>query len=204
MPLQFICLNDDENNILYNEHDKNKLSDIGYNFIAGILKHIREISLITNPLITSYKKLASSRIGSYVGWTSDSTNLNTVIQIIPSFIENDVMIQISNVDVSCNSHLALSLLLEAGLDGITNNLLPPQEMEASSFNKSDTDLSLQNITRLPLSMEEAIYEFKKSTFAQRVLGNDIFQKYIEIKEREYKEYAETVSEWELNKYMGDY
>ena len=82
-------------------------------------------------------------------------------------------------------------------------------MEASSFNKSDTDLSLQNITRLPLSMEEAIYEFKKSTFAQRVLGNDIFQKYIEIKEREYKEYAESrvrvgnlINIWEIISFSG--
>ena len=101
-------------------------------------------------------------------------------------------------------HVFIDIFVPYSSIGITNNLLPPQEMEASSFNKSDTDLSLQNITRLPLSMEEAIYEFKKSTFAQRVLGNDIFQKYIEIKEREYKEYAETVSEWELYKYMGDY
>ena len=204
MRLKFKCENDEEINIFYDENDPNKLSTLAYSFIAGILKYIREITLITNPLINSYKKLASNQNSNFVAWTSDCINNNSILQIAPSFIENDVMLQINSIDMSSNVYLALSLLIEAGLEGIENNLAVPKEFNIQLLNRTDEELEKLGIVRLPSTMIEALTLFKKSEFAKRVLGEDIFLQFIEMKEKEYNEYKKYVSEWEIHKYINEY
>lgn len=204
MQLKFICQNDEEKNVFYDENDKNKISFLGYSFIAGILKYIREIAIITNPLTISYKRLASTQVPNCVAWSSDSLNNSVILQIAPSYIESDVMIQVNSVDMSCNPYLALSLLLEAGLEGIINKLIPPQEVTINLFDKTDDELEKLGIIRLPLSMGESIDLFKKSAFAKKILGEDIFNQIIVNKEKEWAEYRKVVSEWEIKKYIYEY
>lgn len=204
MRLKFKCENDEERNIFYDENDPNKLSTLAYCFIAGILNRIREITLITNPLINSYKRLASNQKSNFVAWTSNCINTNSILQIVPSYIESDVMIQINSVDMSSNVYLALSLLIEAGLEGIENNLTVPKEFNMELLNRTGVELENLGIGHLPLSMVEALYLFKKSEFAKRILGENIFSQIIKIKENEYDEFKKYVSEWEIQKYIQEF
>lgn len=204
MPLKFKCLNDEEKNIFYDENSSNKLSSLCYNFIAGILKYIREICIITNPLINSYKRLASNQMPNIVAWTSSCLDSNLVLQIAPAFIDNDIMIQINSVDVSSNIYLALPLLIEAGVEGIEKKLVAPDEFNIEMLNNTDDELEKSGILRLPSTMTDALSLFKNSEFAKRVLGEDIFYQIIEIKEKECNEYKKYVSAWEINNYIHEY
>ena len=204
MQIKFMCQNDEETNIFYEETDKNKISSIGYSFIAGILKYIREISIITNPLINSYKKLASDKVPRCIAWTGDSSNDSVILQVVHTYIENDIMIQINSIDVACNPYLTLSLLIEAGIEGIIDKLTPPQEVNSNLFNKTDTELQKLSIKSLPMSMGEALDLFKKSKFAKKILGDAIYYHVINIKEKEWTEYRRSVSEWEVNQYLLEY
>lgn len=194
-----LSLHKDGKNVFYDENDSNNLSKEAYWFMGGLIKHIRSITALTNPLINSYKRLVPGyEAPVYIAWSA--RNRSPLIRI-PSAKCESTRIELRNPDPSCNSYLALSLILNAGLDGIENKIDPPEAIDKNIFGMSEKERLEENIISLPGSLKEAICEMEKSEFVKKSLGSHVFTKYIEAKNSEWDEYNAEVTKWEIDKYL---
>ena len=177
-------------NIFYGMTDENLLSKEAYSFIAGILDHLRGMSLITNPIVNSYKRLDGNiYVPNQVAYAS--VGKRTAIRI-PYFERPEhARIELKNPDATCNPYLAIAVILAAGLDGIERGA------DASKY-KQGSGIAPAG---LPQSLGEAIECFEQDAFVRGVLGDYISEKYITQKKEEWSEYIKTVSEWEIDKYF---
>ena len=126
-----ISLIKDGKNAFHNEEDELGLSSVAYNFIAGVLKHIKEICPITNPLVNSYKRLVPDyEAPVYIAWSAK--NRSPLIRV-PSAREEGTRIELRSPDPSSNPYLVLACLLLAGLEGIKYNLEPPKCIDRNIF-----------------------------------------------------------------------
>ena len=192
----------DGKNAFYDENDKIALSKDAYSFIAGLMKHIKEIVAITNPLVNSYKRLVPGyEAPVYIAWSAK--NRSPLIRV-PATRGAGTRVELRCPDPSANPYLALACLLAAGLDGIKNNLTPPDSVERNIF-KMDTDERMEDgIDSLPGSLEEAIYHMENSDFVKETLGEHTFTNYIKAKKIEWDEYRTKVTQWEIDNYLEQY
>lgn len=186
-------------NIFEDENGKFGLSKEAYHFIAGIMKHIKGMSIITNPLINSYKRLIPGyEAPVYIAW---SVKNRTPLIRIPADRGEGTRIELRSPDAACNPYLALAVCLAAGLDGINNELECPESIDKNIFEMSEDERRAENIDRLPSNLMEAICEFEKDDFIKGVLGEHISKKYIEAKKEEWNKYISEVSYWEIEQYL---
>ena len=186
-------------NIFEDENGKFGLSKEAYHFIAGIMKHIKGMSIITNPLINSYKRLIPGyEAPVYIAW---SVKNRTPLIRIPADRGEGTRIELRSPDAACNPYLALAVCLAAGLDGINNELECPESIDKNIFEMSEDERRVENIDRLPSNLMEAICEFEKDDFIKGVLGEHISKKYIEAKKEEWNKYISEVSDWEIEQYL---
>lgn len=175
------------------------LSEEAYHFIAGIMKHIKGMSIITNPIVNSYKRLVPGyEAPVYIAWSAKN---RTPLIRIPAARGEETRIELRNPDPACNPYLTIALCLAAGLDGIKNKLECPDSIDMNIFEMSDEDKEKFNIEKLPSNLMEAINEFEKDEFIKGVLGEHISQKYVEAKKREWENYSAEISNWEINQYL---
>ncbi|MCX7842737.1 MAG: type I glutamate--ammonia ligase [Clostridia bacterium] len=192
----------DGKNAFYDEAGPLNLSQDAYWFIGGIMKHMRSISAITNPIVNSYKRLVPGyEAPVYIAWSA--RNRSPLIRV-PAARGEATRLELRSPDPSCNPYLALAAILDAGLDGIKNKIQPPASTDKNIFQMSDEERKQMGIESLPLSLKEAIDELKNSELAKEVLGTHIFEKYIEAKEREWMDYWTKVSKWEIDQYLTKY
>ena len=197
-----ISLIKDGKNAFYNEEDQLGLSSVAYNFIAGVLKHIKEICPITNPLVNSYKRLVPDyEAPVYIAWSAK--NRSPLIRV-PSARGEGTRIEFRSPDPSSNPYLVLACLLLAGLEGIKDNLEPPKCIDRNIFNLSREERKRQNIENLPESLHEAIAYMQKSDLVKEALGKNTFEYYIKAKEVEWDNYRTQVHQWEINSYLSKY
>lgn len=197
-----ISLIKDGKNAFYNEEDQLGLSSVAYNFIAGVLKHIKEICPITNPLVNSYKRLVPDyEAPVYIAWSAK--NRSPLIRV-PSARGEGTRIEFRSPDPSSNPYLVLACLLLAGLEGIKDNLEPPKCIDRNIFNLSREERKRENIENLPESLHEAISYMQKSDLVKEALGKNTFEYYIKAKEVEWDNYRTQVHQWEINSYLSKY
>ena len=197
-----ISLIKDGKNAFYNEEDQLGLSSVAYNFIAGVLKHIKEICPITNPLVNSYKRLVPDyEAPVYIAWSAK--NRSPLIRV-PSARGEGTRIEFRSPDPSSNPYLVLACLLLAGLEGIKDNLEPPKCIDRNIFNLSREERKRENIENLPESLHEAIAYMQKSDLVKEALGKNTFEYYIKAKEVEWDNYRTQVHQWEINSYLSKY
>lgn len=197
-----ISLIKDGKNAFYNEEDQLGLSSVAYNFIAGVLKHIKEICPITNPLVNSYKRLVPDyEAPVYIAWSAK--NRSPLIRV-PSARGEGTRIEFRSPDPSSNPYLVLACLLLAGLEGIKDNLEPPKCIDRNIFNLSREERKRENIENLPESLHEAIAYMQKSDLVKEALGKNTFEYYIKAKEVEWDNYRTRVHQWEINSYLSKY
>lgn len=197
-----ISLIKDGKNAFYNEEDQLGLSSVAYNFIAGVLKHIKEICPITNPLVNSYKRLVPDyEAPVYIAWSAK--NRSPLIRV-PSARGEGTRIEFRSPDPSSNPYLVLACLLLAGLEGIKDNLEPPKCIDRNIFNLSREERKRENIENLPESLHEAIAYMQKSDLVKEALGKNTFEYYIRAKEVEWDNYRTQVHQWEINSYLSKY
>ena len=189
-------------NLFYDENDPMKLSLLCRKWICGLLRHCRELALLTNPIVNSYKRLVSGYEAPIYACWSDA-NRSSLIRI-PAARGLSTRTEMRNVDPCANPYLALACILSCGLDGIVNtkeeDLIAP--VKDNLFSLDEDTINKMGIIHLPETLHEAVGEFKKSIIIKETLGNHIFSKYLEAKEKEWKEYHTSVSEYELKKYLG--
>ncbi len=199
-----ISLSKDGKNIFFDENDKHKIgmSQTAYQFLAGVLYHMKGLSLITNPIVNSYKRLNTGfEAPSYIAWSV--ANRSPLIRI-PSGRGESTRIELRNPDVSVNPYLAFAAILSAGLDGIEKNMTAPDCVNGNIYEMTDEQRAELGISRLPETLGEAISEFEKDDVIKQALGKDVYNKYLMAKKEEWKEYCNTVNRWEIDKYLNIY
>lgn len=194
-----MSLSKDGRNILADPDGELGLSQEAYYFIGGLMKHVRGMSLITNPLVNSYKRLVPGfEAPTYIAWSC--TNRSPLVRI-PSARGECTRIELRSPDPANNPYLALAVCLAAGLDGIANKITPPAGINKNIFEMGQEEIERQQIASLPADLNEAIQALKEDAFVQEVLGSYITRKYLTAKAAEWAQYRAHVSEWELNEYL---
>ena len=175
--------------------DNAKLSDRAKSTIAGILHHARELSLINNPLVNSYKRLKPNFDAPvYVSWSSNS-NRSALLRI-PTERNNQIKLELRSPDSATNPYLCIAMLIYSILDGLDNSM----ELE-DAINENMYSGKNYNIKKLPDTLSEAIDEFESSNFVKEKLGTQIFNEYIEAKKIEWNEFNNAITDWEIKKYL---
>ena len=176
------------------------LSPLAYHFLAGILDHMKSMSLLTNPLVNSYKRLIPGYDApTYVAW-SNVSNRSQAIRV-PSPRGSGTRIELRSPDAAMNPYLGLAACLAAGLDGIERQLMPPEPVASSIFRMEESEIAKQGIESLPQTLGEAIEAFEQDDFLKEVLGEHIFTKYLEAKKEEWNRFRFKVTDWEIAEYL---
>ncbi|MDY2590759.1 MAG: glutamine synthetase, partial [Agathobacter sp.] len=189
----------DGKNIFNDEKDELGLSKEAYYFIGGIMKHIKGMTAITNPLVNSYKRLVPGfEAPINIAWSA--TNRSPLIRI-PSTRGEGTRVELRNPDPAANPYLTLAVCLSAGLDGIENEIMPPAQVNENIFEISQELKRDLDIDAIPTDLHQAIKELKKDELVQNTLGEHVCEKYIEAKEAEWARYREYVTNWEIEEYL---
>lgn len=197
-----MSLHKDGKNIFADSEDELGLSKEAYYFIGGIMKHIKGMTAITNPLVNSYKRLIPGfEAPVYIAWSA--TNRSPLIRI-PCFDDEGARVELCSPDSAANPYLTLAVCLRAGLDGIVNKIEPPKCVKGNVFAMTDEERKVQGIDRLPGTLLEAIEELEKDEFICDVLGEHVTKQYIAAKKEEYNRYRARVTQWELEEYLNKY
>lgn len=189
-------------NAFYNKDDKYNLSRIAYNFIAGQIKHINALCAILCPTVNSYKRLVSGfEAPVYITWAA--MNRSALVRVPKWFRQRKeaARIELRCPDPSCNPYLAFAVMLQAGLDGVKDDLTPARPVEENVYQLDDESLAKKNIRVLPTSLQEALDELKKDKLIRNVLGEHLFEKYVDIKTKEWDEFKKQVTNWEIETYL---
>ena len=188
-------------NIFADARDPEGLSEEAYFFMGGLMKHIKGMSAILNPLVNSYKRLVPGfEAPVYIAWSA--RNRSPLIRIPFSGEAEGRRIELRSPDSAANPYLALALCLRAGLDGIRNKVSPPAAVNCNIYELSENELAKQGIETLPGTLIESVKALEKDTFMEKVLGFHITEKYIEAKKKEWAAYCAQITEWEIREYLN--
>ena len=186
-------------NIFQDSSDENGLSREAYYFIGGLLKHIRAITAVTNPLINSYKRLVPGyEAPTYIAWSRAS---RSPLIRVPSPRGEETRIELRSPDPAANPYLALAVCLRAGLDGIRNKIEPPKSVDCDIFAMTEDERKLMGIQRLPETLPDAVAELEKDEYIRETLGEHAANKYIDEKKEKWDRYRCQVTDWEINEYL---
>lgn len=189
-------------NVFYDERDPLGLSDTAKHYLAGILKHARAFTAITNPTVNSYKRLVPGyEAPCYVAWSAK--NRSPLVRI-PTSRGLGTRLELRNPDPTANPYLALAATLAAGLDGIKNRLPLPEPTDRNIYSMSDEELAEAGIFSLPSTLKEAIEELKANEVICSALGEHAVNHFIELKEVEWDMFRTEVHQWERDQYMRLY
>jgi glutamine synthetase len=188
-----------DKNAFFSPDDEDNLSDVAKKFMAGQLKHAREMSSIFAQWANSYKRLVPGyEAPVYIAWSKRNRSaLIRVPQYHPGK-EKAVRAEFRPPDPSCNPYLTFAIMLQAGLDGIENNYDLPAPLDTNLYGLSDDERKRSGIESLPDSLGEAISVTEKSDFIRRVLGDHIFSRFVELKRREWEDYRIQVTPYEID------
>ena len=186
-------------NIFADENGKIGLSDDAYHFIAGIMKHARGMSAITNPLVNSYKRLVPGyEAPVYMGWSAKTRG--PLIRVSMEKEDNS-RLELRSPDATANPYLALAVLLKAGLDGIKNQIMPPKNIDENIQKMTQERRDELQVEELPRTLGAATAELEKDELLISVLGKELAEKIIKANKKEYKEYCMQVTDWEIDHYL---
>ncbi len=202
MHINMSLATEDGKNIFADENGRLGLSDDAYHFIAGIMKHAKGMSAITNPLVNSYKRLVPGyEAPVYIAWSSK--NRSPLIRI-PASRGNGTRVELRNPDPTANPYLALALCLAAGLDGIKNKIEVPESVDCNIYEMTPGERRAAGIENMPADLKEAVDCLVADEFLCGVLGEHITTKYVEAKMKEWENYTTRVSQWEIDEYLYKY
>ena len=191
-----------DTNAFYDPDDPQHLSLTGRQFIAGLIRHAAEISLVTNQWVNSYKRLVPGfEAPVHVSW--DHQNRSDLIRI-PAYkpgFDNSIRVEYRAPDPACNPYLAFSVLLAAGIKGITEEYPVPPPVEGNMFSMSQEELNARGISSLPGTLGEAISLAEKSDLLQQTLGEPTSSSLIRNKQIEWDKYRATVTDYEVRNYL---
>jgi len=194
-----MSLSKDGKNVFADKSDALGMSREAYYFIGGLMRHIKGMAAITNPLVNSYKRLVPGYDAPvYIAWSAK--NRSPLIRI-PTARGEGTRVELRCPDSSANPYLVLAVCLAAGLDGIKNHIMPPASMDQDILKMTDEQKKKEGITSLPGNLLEAISAMEQDEFVRGVLGERISDFYIHAKKEEWMKYSQHVSNWEIEQYL---
>ena len=176
------------------------LSPLGRSFIAGVLAHAKECSLLFNPTINSFKRLVKGyEAPVFICW--GAKNRSALIRLPHVTNEKAVRAELRCPDPMCNPYLAFTALLKAGFEGISTNRSLANAIEENLYTLSADDIAAYNVQELPRSLEQAVDLFAQSSFSHAAFGQSLVQSLVALKHKEVEGYRLFVSEWERDRYL---
>lgn len=191
-----------DDNAFFDESDEYFLSDIGKKYIAGLLRHSRELSAIVAQWVNSYKRLVPGyEAPVYISWARRNRSALIRVPMYKPGKSKATRMEFRCPDPACNPYLAFAAMLAAGLKGIEEGYELPDPIEEDIFEMSAKEREKRGIESLPGSLGQAIHLTERSSIVREALGDHIFDKFIENKKIEWDQYRMHVSNYELEKYL---
>ena len=189
-------------NLFFDAKDKYRmgLSQTGYWFLGGVLKHARALCALAAPTVNSYKRLVVGRALSGATWapayiTYGDNNRTCMVRIPYGRLE------LRLPDGSCNPYLVTAALIAAGMDGIANKIDPGPPCNDNLYEMSQAQIAERGIGLLPQNLNEAIDAFAADDVVRGSIGEALAKEFIELKRMEWIEYSRHVSDWERKRYL---
>lgn len=202
MHLNMSLFTQDGKNAFYDENDKDQLSETAYHFLGGLMKHARSYTAIVNPIVNSYKRLVPGyEAPVYVAW---STSNRSPLVRIPNDRGMGTRLELRSADPAANPYLAIAAVLEAGLDGLRNNLPPVHNVDENIYDMTVKERKSKGIVNLPDTLHSALKDLADDEVIKGSMGEHLYQSFEEAKTREYDAYRAHVSDWERQRYMEKY
>ena len=191
-----------ERNVFYDADDPYYLSAMARSYIAGLLRHAREITLVTNEWVNSYKRLVPGyEAPVYLSWARrNRSDLVRVPEYKPGK-ETATRIEYRSPDPACNPYLAFAVMLAAGLEGIEKEYPCPDPLEENVYELTEQERQKRGIDHLPGSLWEAVELAEGSDLLRRCLGDHLFDSLLSNKKIEWSDYRRQVTDYELRRYL---
>lgn len=191
--------NSDGSNAFYDEKGPMELSQTAYHFLGGLLDHARAYTAVCNPTVNSYKRLVPGyEAPVYVAWSGH--NRSPLVRV-PESRGLSTRLELRSVDPAANPYLAMATLLEAGLDGIKNEIDPPKAVDRNIYIMTEEERKAEQIYDLPSTLHNAIKVLREDDVMKKALGTHIYNNFVEAKRMEWAAFRQTVSEWEREQYL---
>lgn len=192
-----------DRNAFYEADDKYHLSKEGKSYIAGILKHAKEITPICNQWVNSYKRLIPGyEAPVYICWARRNRSALVRVPMYKPGKETATRVELRSADPACNPYLAFSVMLAAGLEGIEKGYELPPESSDNIFDMSQAELDDAGIENLPEDLSQGIEIAESSEMLKKALGDHVHEFFIKNKKAEWDEFKTQVTPWELKKYLS--
>ena len=191
-----------DSNAFFDPDDEYHLSPVAKSFIAGQLKHAREISALFAQWVNSYKRLVPGyEAPVYIAWSRRNRSALIRVPMYHPGKEQATRAELRCPDPACNPYLTFAAMLHAGLEGIEKGYELPDPMETNLYDLTADERGRLGIEQLPETLGEAIEELAGSELVLKALGEHVFTRYIDLKRAEWEEYRVEVTPWELNRYL---
>jgi glutamine synthetase len=191
-----------DSNAFFDIEDEYHLSKEAKQYIAGTLNYAKEITLVCNQWVNSYKRLVPGyEAPVYICWGRKNRSTLVRVPMYKPGKEKATRIEFRSPDPACNPYLAFAAMLGAGLKGIEESALLPDPLERDVYNMSYQDRENLGVQHLPGSLIEAIEIAEKSEFLKAALGEHIFSNLIMSKKIEWDEYRKRVHKYEIDHYL---
>jgi glutamine synthetase len=189
-------------NAFFDANDEYNLSPVGKSYVAGLLTHVREMSLVTNQWVNSYKRLVPGyEAPVYICWSRRNRSAMVRVPLYKPGKENATRVELRNPDPACNPYLAFAAMLAAGLDGVEKGMQLPPEASNNIYEMTAAERLAAGIDAMPEDLFQAIKEFEKSGFMRAALGDHICDYLIRNKWAEWDDYKSVVTPYELERYL---
>lgn len=190
-------------NAFYDKNDKYGLAKIAYQYMAGQLKHVREITGVFAPTVNSYKRLTPGyEAPVYACWARiNRSALLRIPKVSKGLEDKATRVEIRSPDPASNPYLTLAVLLKSGLEGMKKGMKAPEPVEENLFEFDDAKLAKRYINKLPASLREAIDEIKNGKIVRELFGEYTWTRYLEAKYAEWDEFRISVTGWEIDRYL---
>jgi len=197
-----LSLFEGDQNAFYEPGAEYQLSKIGRQFIAGVLHHAGEISVVTNQWVNSYKRMMfGGEAPSYVCWGHNNRSAMVRVPMYKPLKGQSTRIELRTIDAACNPYLAFAAALSAGLKGIEQGYDLPREAEDDVWALTEAERRSLGIAPLPKNLNEAIEIAERSELLAETLGEQVFDYFLRNKRAEWDEYRGQVSAFERDRML---
>jgi glutamine synthetase len=189
-------------NAFFDPKDQYFLSEMAKQYIAGLLTHVKEFTLVLNQWVNSYKRLVPGyEAPVYICWARRNRSTLVRVPLYKPGKEKATRLELRSPDPSCNPYLAFTCMLNAGLKGVERGYTLPEPIEADVYHLSPEERKNLNIDCLPGSLNRAIEYAEESDLLRETLGDHIFEQFIASKKVEWDDYSIQIHPFELQKYL---
>lgn len=192
----------DKGNAFYDKSGEMQLSNDAYHFLAGLLEHARGLTAIANPTVNSYKRLVPGyEAPVYVAWSG--RNRSPLVRV-PASRGLSTRLELRSVDPTANPYAIIAAMLEAGMDGIRQEMTPLPAVDRNIYRMDDEERKANHITDLPSTLHNALKALRDDQVLRDALGQHLYQSFMEAKKLEWASYRQMVSQWERDQYLELY